>query len=861
GLNSPQSNYLVFSADGAGTVLDLSSLQSINAGFNDGRDYHFTLQRIEATAGGVVDLSGVQSLNGPYQPDDRIDILIDSGGTVDLSSLMSITSANSGTTRFDVNESNFSLPSLESATNTTFDMVADSTLDLLALTTLTGATFNMGVGSTLNVPALVTQSGGTIVVPESGAVNAENLVSLDGVTLDMGDGGVFNAPSLAAFTKCYVSLTPSRAFTSGGLDDIDNSRILVSAGGEFGTAYGDVEATTYSSTGLNSPLSNYLLFSASGAGSILDLSSIQSINAGFNDGRNYHFTLQRIEATAGGVVDLSGVQTLNGPYQVDDRLDIIVNSAGTVDLSSLLSITSANSGTTRFVVDAPTFSLPALESAVKTTFAMVADSTLDLPALTTLTGATFNMGAGSTLNVPTLTTQSSGTITVPETGAVNAESLVSLDGVTLNIGNGGLFNAPSLTSFTTSSLSLTPERTFITDVLDNIDNSRILVSGGAEYGTFYGDITAETYSSTGLNSPLSNYLLFSASGEGSILDLSSLQSINAGFNDGRNYHFTLQRIEATAGGVVDLSSVQSIIGPHQVDDRLEININSGGHLDLSSLQSITSAASGSVRFDVQSEGSVLVGDLTVTDRVTINLADATTTLDAAGSLLLDSGSSLTAGSAAQVSIGGNFSFQYTNESDLSAQSAIFHFDGSGTQFLEVGGEDVGFPFDDEVLNFGFGQLIVGRDEQPTTVELLDVIDNGNRTGGDPEALYLYGLGGPNGLRILGGSTLVIHNLQVYTRENGLWIHINRLFDPGVNRISYDEGYIAIVKMPGDLNVDGDVDLSDFSGFAICLGGPDITTPPPDCDPNDFANCDLDNDGDADMSDLRMFQETFTGELP
>ncbi len=859
GLNAYNSNYLLFSVTGAGTTLDLSSLQSFDAGFNDGRDYNFTLQRIEATAGGLVDLSGLQTLNGPHQRDDQLDIIINSGGSVDLSSLASITSALNGTVRFDVNELSFSLPALESATNARFDMVAGSTLDLTALTNLTGATFNMGVGTTLNLPALTTQSGGSITVPESGLINAVNLVELNAVTLDMGDGGELNTPSLTVFTSGSVTLTPDRVLTSGGLENVDHSRLHARAGAAFGSTYGDVTATTYSSTALNSYDSDYLVFSASGAGSVLDLSSLQSINAGFNDGRDYRFTRQRIEATADGLVDLSGVQSINGPHQRDDRLDIIVNSGGVVDLSSLMTITTAYAGITRFDVDASSFTLASLESATNARFDMVAGSVLNLPALTTLSGATFNLETGCTLNVPTLTNQSGGTITVPEAGAVHAENLVALSGVTVNIGTGGLFDAPVLTDFTSSVVSLTPDVTFGAGELETIDHSRIAVSGGAEFGTSWGDVSAETYVSTALNSPTSNYRLFAATGVGSVLDLSSLQSINAGFNDGRNYNLTRQRIEATTGGVVDLSGVESITGPYQPDDYLDININSGGLVDLSGLQVVTSANTGRTSFNVQSEGTLLLGDLTVTNKVSISLADATTLVDVSGSLLLDSGSSFTAGSAAEVSIGGNFSFQYTSESDLSAQSAVMHFDGSGVQYLEVGGEDIGFPLDDNALNFGFGQMIVGQDMEPTTVELLDVIDNGNRTDGDPEALYLYGLGGPNGLHILGGSTLVIHNLQVYTRENGLWVHINRLFTPGVNRIDYDEGYIAIEYRPGDLNLDGDVDLGDFSSFMICIAGPNVTVPPVGCDAEDFENCDLDKDGDADMTDLRTFQESFTGE--
>ena len=64
---------------------------------------------------------------------------------------------------------------------------------------------------------------------------------------------------------------------------------------------------------------------------------------------------------------------------------------------------------------------------------------------------------------------------------------------------------------------------------------------------------------------------------------------------------------------------------------------------------------------------------------------------------------------------------------------------------------------------------------------------------------------------------------------------------------------ATPAVAGDVDFDGDVDLSDFAAFEECRTGPGSQGIPGSCTPFDF-----DVDRDVDMSDYGVFQMVFTG---
>ena len=509
------------------------------------------------------------------------------------------------------------------------------------------------------------------------------------------------------------------------------------------------------------------LFTASDPGTFLDLSSVESINAGYDQNSN-DINRQRITASDGATIDLSGVQTITGPSYVYDWIEFNVSDDASINLDNVDAINTSSRGRTHFNV--------------------TNGASLSLPNLVTARNVIFNLSVGGE-------------------AYVNGIEAIDYSSITLTANNG---------SYTVA--------------------------------TYWWD-------------------LFTASGPGTFLDLSAVESINAGYDQNSN-DINRQRITVSDGATIDLSGVQTITGPSYVYDWIEFNVE-GGLLVLGNLNpegntyvNVT-AKTNSEASDLEDKGDIISGEVRVFGdlgpngpreaTVTGLYSDpATGILDVKGNVVLDNPTTLVL-SNATLKVGGDLQFSLTDEEKFKAADSIVHFDGSGCQLFEVGGLDVDIyveylPND----NFGFGQLIVGQEGQPTVVRLRDAWDNGNgfACSGEREALYL-GLGAidPNGLRILGGSTLILDGVNLYALEEGEWVHINSLFQPDENEIEYDGGFIqkGVAPCECDLNHDGRCDMQDWLLFGEDWGRTDCHAP--GVDP---CECDVNNDGRCDMQDWLCF---------
>ena len=402
-------------------------------------------------------------------------------------------------------------------------------------------------------------------------------------------------------------------------------------------------------------------------------------------------------------------------------------------------------------------------------------------------------------------------------------------------GRGGNFTAPQDPNFGTAA--------FIGN------RARIFASDGSVI-----QIGAPMYSSAGLASTTT---ILSADGEDTKINLPGLTSLSTAFNDGWS-GVQGHTITATNGAEIDLSALLAIDPPARGEDFVRFAVSgSGSVLDMSALGTINSATSGRVLVDIADGGHVKMGSLQACNSVTITLNSPTDRFEV-NDLIIGSNVTITAPAGGTISVGGDFLYTHENTADLSLGLATAECVGD-LQQLEVGGMDRDVEWqlipDD---NFGYEQLIIGQAGYASRVELVDLHDN--LEPGLADALYLWGdeVSGKRGLRILGESTLVIGDLNVYAlldlNQPGVMekIRIRDLFPAGQTVIPFDKGFISLEVPPhlGDMNCDGVFNGADIDPFFLALGDPAAYAAQfPKCN---ILNGDMNRDGTLNGGDIDPF---------
>lgn len=503
----------------------------------------------------------------------------------------------------------------------------------------------------------------------------------------------------------------------------------------------------------------------------------------------------------GSVLDLGALTLIDastswgsgGPYYYS----MVASNGGAIDLSGVTTVKGSgdNDWLLFRAVSGGVIDFSSLQSSVGRTWFEVVEGKMLLPALASIESAQVHIKIFQTLDTPSLTTAHDSWIVIESGGTMNAPGLIDVRGCNILLTPSRFMNAPPFVQ---------------------IDNARISVAEGKSL-----PVAATGYRWTPRYD--ASTTLLSADGQGSILVFSALEVLDAStsWGSGGPYFYS---IAASNGGAIDLTHVTSIKGAAD-NEWLRMGVESGGALNFTTLRQIGG-------------------------RVLLHILDSGSRLNATGnvSLAIDGGAAaITATNLGELHIGGTFLHKITNENDHATKLGTLHMDGSGVQQLEVAGTDVGLPDDTIPNNFDWGAMVVGRDDQPTTVELIDSIDNLNRgPNGEPEALYLSGFPqGEDGLRIGPDSVLVLNGIQAYVGTVNGWVHLNSLFGAGQTRIPYDQGFIQLVLCPPDWNDDGEIDTRDFIAYlnSWVAGDPEA---------------DLNEDGLVDTRDFIAYLNLWTG---
>jgi hypothetical protein len=598
---------------------------------------------------------------------------------------------------------------------------------------------------------------------------------------------------------------------------------------------------------------------------------LTSLDAGFDDGDPQSPMNASFISQLGATIDLPNLTTATAPVQPDDYLELEASLGGGLNLPNLATLGTAGGGYSILRArDTSVVTLPSLSSAVNASFdasfgghittagsppwsldwsgygrpftlLIAEEGQLELPTLQSLDDA-FDDGDPGVSTVHTIAAIRGGAIDLSGlsevTAPVRPEDALEFDftdgGATLALGGlATIGSAGGLTRFFGSGAGSSASL----PALASAQNTSFTVQGGAHLSTAGGPpavLSWAGYAGNGAD-------LFNVNGLGSELLLPNVRKIDASFDDGDpNVSGTLTG-SASSGAKVDLSGVTEVVAPGQSDSQLFLWSINGSELDLSSLGTIRAAPPylGQTIIEVDASTATLAaftpvspailsangGSVAPTElRVLHDVRPASEStvdvrgnggechFDVGGDLAVDEPAHLAA-LFAFVSIGGDVEYLQTDESLHLLETSQLSMGAGGRQALEVGGLDVGTNvglLGDE--NFNIGQLVVGDGVLPTTVHLRDRCDNGNRSGGEPEALYLPGLYGPifanplgnDGLRIRPGATLNLGGRNAYARESATWISLRSLVPNPSDCVAFDGGTLCA----DDVDRDGVGDATD-----------------------------------------------------
>ncbi|MEK6259848.1 MAG: Ig-like domain-containing protein [Planctomycetota bacterium] len=614
--------FVTIQANGSGSQVNLSGLTSFRGSFDAstalGTHYVF----VQAVAGGAVDLSGVVTLTGQTN--------ISADGSGSIVNLTAAQTLNGGTgTKFDRSEpfkltvrngGTIQTPNLHSLNSVSLYAFNGLTLDLHTVTSYTGVGADgagryaiiqaNGTGSRIDLSGVTSYVGsfdastalGThyvfVQAMAGGTVDLSGVVTLTGQTNISADGA-----------GSIVNLAAAQTLNGGAATKFDRAepfKLIVRNGGTIQTpnvrtlnsvslyAFNGLTldlhlVTSYSGMGADG-IGRYAIIQANGTGSRIDLSGVTSYVGSFSAstalGTHYVF----VQAVAGGTVDLSGVVTLTG------QTDISADGAGSV--VNLAAAQSLDGGAaTKFdraepfklaVRNGGTIQTPNLHSLNSVSLYAFNGLTLDLHTVTSYTGVGADgagryaiiqaNGTGSRVDLSGVTSYvgsfdastalgthyvfvqaiAGGTVDLSGVVTLTGQTNISADGAgsIVNLTAAQTLNGGTGTKFDRSEpfkLTVRNGGTIQTPNLHSLNSVSLYAFNGLTLDLH----TVTSYTGVGTDG-VGRYAIIQANGTGSRVNLSGVTSF-AGSRDastalGTHYVF----VQAVSGGVVDLTGAVTI---------------------------------------------------------------------------------------------------------------------------------------------------------------------------------------------------------------------------------------------------------------------------------------------------------------
>ncbi len=453
----------LFWVEGPGSVLDLSAINSIDAGFNDGNGAHRT-QTIAVENGGQLNLSGLTTINPPARAEDWLRFEITGpGAQISLGNLQTVNGVGGRTMFALANNVTLSLPSLQTAEDLLFDVSSGSQVILngAALTyssvglpfsttviAADGATTALDLSAVSIFDARYDDGGATagahkVVATNGASINLANLQTIlppiraeDFVEFNVIGSSAISLSALRTVGQVSFVLSGAAVQNLPALETATNVTFDVSGGSQLNLT--TPTPVSYSSAGMSF---NKALIRADGLATQLNLGPITTIDASFSNTPG--ISVHTITAANGAAIDLSGVQTINAPLDPSDRLEFVANSGGDINLSSLGTVASTG-GQTHFVVNNATITVGAIQAASHAQFLLTAGGNASVVSLSNANNLRVELSGGSSLTVGSLQSVNDSAFVISEASTLSAGSLGVGNNVTFSVASGGALSATNI---------------------------------------------------------------------------------------------------------------------------------------------------------------------------------------------------------------------------------------------------------------------------------------------------------------------------------------------------------------------------------------------------------------------------------